>query len=249
MMDAAGVNAAVLVSPRVYGSDHRYSLAAAANYPGRFGVVGPVSPSTPDAEGRVRAFRDEPGGLGIRAVPMRQEDEGVDGASWRRIFAPAERAQVPVFLLAADVIDIVPGIARAYPELQIVLDHLGAIASSSFGGHASGWARLPDLLSLARFDNVALKCSNVPSLSRSRFPFEDVWPHLHAILEAFGPERLIWGSDITVHPDDLSYAQAVDYLLLSEQLSAHEKELVLGGSLRRILRWPREARPSASPDC
>jgi hypothetical protein len=40
----------------------------------------------------------------------------------------------------------------------------------------------------------------------------------------------------------------VDYLRLSEQLSAHEKELILGGSLRRILRWPREAKPPAMID-
>jgi L-fuconolactonase len=248
MMDATGVHAAVLVSPRVYGSDHRYSFAAAANHPDRFGVVGPLSPSVPGVEERVRAFRHQPGGLGIRAMPIGQEDEGIGGASWRRIFGPAERAQVPVFLLAADIIDIVPGIARAYPDLQIVLDHLGAIASSSVGGQATGLGRLPDLLALAQLDNVALKCSNVPSLSRNGFPFRDVWPRLHAILEAFGPERLIWGSDITVHPDDLTYAQSVDYLRLSEQLSAHEKELVLGGSLRRILRWPREAKPPAMID-
>jgi predicted TIM-barrel fold metal-dependent hydrolase len=176
-------------------------------------------------------------------VPIGLDDESIGGVSWRRIFAPAERAEVPVFLLAADVIDIVPAIARAYPNLQIVLDHLGAIASS-VGGRANGWGRLPDLLALARFDNVALKCTNVPSLSPNRYPFEDVWPHLHAVLEAFGPERLIWGSDITVHPDDLTYGQSVDYLRLSDQLSAHEKELVLGASLRRILRWPRKSGPS-----
>jgi predicted TIM-barrel fold metal-dependent hydrolase len=243
MMDAAGVDAAVLVSPRVYGSDHRYSFAAAANHPGRFGVVGPLSPSTPDVEERVRTFRHHPGGLGVRAVPIGPDDEGIGGVSWRRIFAPAERAEVPVFLLAPDVIDVVPGIARAYPDLPIVFDHLGAVASSSVGGVARGLERMPDLLALARFDNVALKCSNVPSLSRNTFPFEDVWPHLHAILGAFGAERLIWGSDITVHPDDLTYAQSVDYLRLSDQLSAHEKELLLGASLRRILRWPREAKP------
>jgi predicted TIM-barrel fold metal-dependent hydrolase len=245
-MDEAGVGAAVLVSPRVYGSDHRYSFAAADEYPDRFGVVGPLSPSTPDVEERIRTFRQQPGGLGVRAVPIGGKDEGIGGPSWRRVFAPAEQAGVPVFLLAPDVIEIVPAIARAYPGLQIVLDHLGSVASSSVGGGARGLARVPDLLKLAEFDSVTLKCTNVPSLSNTGFPFNDLWPHLHAILEAFGPERLMWGSDITIHPDDLTYAQSLGYLQLSDQLSTHEKELILGASLRRILRWPNKTEPQSS---
>jgi predicted TIM-barrel fold metal-dependent hydrolase len=97
---------------------------------------------------------------------------------------------------------------------------------------------LPDLLALARFGNVAVKCTNAPSLSHEGYPFADLWPHLHAVLAAFGPERTMWGSDITMHLGDVTYAQAVDYVRQSDQLSESEKALVLGRTLRRILRWP-----------
>jgi hypothetical protein len=196
---------------------------------------GGTDPHVPSATGRAR-----------RSGGADRGDEGNSGPSWRRVFAPAEQAGVPVFLLAPDVIDIVPATARAYPDLQIVLDHLGAVASSSVGDGARGLARVPDLLKLAQFDNVALKCTNVPSLSTTGFPFNDIWPHLHAILEAFGPECLMWGSDITVHPDDLTYAQSLGYLQLSDQFSTNEKDLILGASLRRILRWPRKTEPLSS---
>ncbi len=49
----------------------------------------------------------------------------------------------------------------------------------------------------------------------------------------------MWGTDITVHLDQLTYCEAVDYMRRSDQLSENEKEeLVLGRTLRRVLRWP-----------
>jgi predicted TIM-barrel fold metal-dependent hydrolase len=238
MMDDARVDAALLVSSWVYGSDHSYALEAASASPARFGVVGPVDPTLPDVGERVRTFREHAGALGIRVVERRGVTVPLGDSGWDEVFRPAEEAGVPVFLLGPQVISSVPGIARAHPELQLVLDHLGGIASSSVGPSASGIARLPELLSLAQYDNVALKCTNVPTLSRAGYPFADLWPLLHAVLSAFGPERTMWGSDITMHRGDLSYSEAVGYIRETTELSESEKTLVLGASLRRILDWP-----------
>ena len=61
MMDAIGVDAALLTSPSPYGNDHSYAFDAADRFPGRFGVVGPIKePESADVEDRVRAFKAEP---------------------------------------------------------------------------------------------------------------------------------------------------------------------------------------------
>ena len=54
---------------------------------------------------------------------------------------------------------------------------------------------------------------------------------------AFGPERVAWGSDITRDGITHTYAEAVAYLLETDELDDAEKELLLGMSLRRLLAW------------
>jgi predicted TIM-barrel fold metal-dependent hydrolase len=119
-----------------------------------------------------------------------------------------------------------------------VIDHLGTI---TLDPSVERIKMLLDLIALAEFDNIAVKCTEAPSLSRGEYPFEDLWPHLHRVLDAFGPERVMWGTDITQHFGELSYCEAVDYIRRTDELSPHEKELILGKSLRKILRWPAPA--------
>jgi L-fuconolactonase len=235
MMYAVGVDAALLTSPMVYGWDHRYAFDAAARHPGKFGVVGPLGPTTPNLEERVRTFRDQPGGVGVRVVVLPGTEGGLNAEGYVRIFATAERADVPIFVAGTGLLRSVPDVARAYPNLQLVIDHLGLL---TFLKDVDRFAMLPDLLALAEFDNVAVKCTAAPDMSKESYPFLDLWPHLHRVLDAFGPERVMWATDITQHFHQLTYCEAVDYMRRTDQLSESEKEFVLGKTLRRVLRWP-----------
>lgn len=95
-------------------------------------------------------------------------------------------------VLAAEVV------ARSNPDLQLIVDHLG-IAQPHGAQELAGdpFARLDELLSLAQYPNVAVKVSRVPTLSREAYPYADMWPHLHKVLDAFGPEHVMWGSDFS----------------------------------------------------
>jgi hypothetical protein len=88
--------------------------------------------------------------------------------------------------------------------------------------------------------NVAVKLSAAPTLSQRPFPFDDLWPSLHAIVNAYGPERVMWGSDWTRALPVVSYRDQVRFITGTNELSAADKELIMGQSLRRQLRWPRE---------
>jgi predicted TIM-barrel fold metal-dependent hydrolase len=69
------------------------------------------------------------------------------------------------------------------------------------------------------------------------FPFvEPVPPFLDWAYDAFGPQRLMWGSDQTVFDHD--YGETIDVIRATDELSAGEKAQILGGSLRRVWDWP-----------
>jgi L-fuconolactonase len=235
MMDAVGVGCGLLASSLIYGTDHSYAFAAAKQFPGRFGVVGPVTPDMPDLDECIARFRDTPAAVGVRVV-VNPDREFLETEGARRIFALAEKAEVPTFVWVVTTrLHALADIASSFPNLLLVIDHLGMRGAPD---PADRLAKLPNLLALAKFDNVAVKCSGAAILSTQPYPFADLWPHLHQVIDAFGAERVMWGSDITQHMHHHTYAEAVDYMRRTDEISESEKELIMGQTARRLLRLP-----------
>ena len=85
----------------------------------------------------------------------------------------------------------------------------------------------------------AVKISWPPTLSRQRYPFDDIWPMVHRILEAFGLERSMWGSDFTRVAELHDYQEALDFVRETNELSPADKEQLLVRTTREIFRWPK----------
>jgi predicted TIM-barrel fold metal-dependent hydrolase len=66
---------------------------------------------------------------------------------------------------------------------------------------------------------------------------------LRRAIDAFGADRIMWASDYTQARTEMgiTWAQALYYVLESDQLSETEKEWLLGGSVRKALHWPKAA--------
>ncbi|HET9154877.1 MAG TPA: amidohydrolase family protein, partial [Solirubrobacterales bacterium] len=79
-----------------------------------------------------------------------------------------------------------------------------------------------------------VKCSGAAALSAEPYPFADLWPHLHALLEAFGLERVMWGSDATRTAPLHTYRDALNHFTETAELTAAEKEQLLGGTARKL---------------
>jgi predicted TIM-barrel fold metal-dependent hydrolase len=60
------------------------------------------------------------------------------------------------------------------------------------------------------------------------------------VIDTFGAERVMWGSDFTQHREELTYEQALDYVRLTSELADDEKELILGKGAQRLVGWPAE---------
>jgi predicted TIM-barrel fold metal-dependent hydrolase len=135
---------------------------------------------------------------------------------------------MPVALLGSGLLQALPQIAQRHPRLKLIIDH--------FGRPDKTWSNLPDLLATAKSPNVALKASGGPSYSAEAYPYRDIQGHIRKLYDAFGPERMFWGTDITRMP--CSWRQCVTHF--TEELpwlSARDKELIMGRALCNWLGW------------
>ncbi|MBN7794284.1 amidohydrolase family protein [Microbacterium esteraromaticum] len=108
----------------------------------------------------------------------------------------------------------VTALAESVPDLPIVLDHLGkpSVGSASAPlAPGENWRR--DLAALARHPQVFCKLSGLPAETGGVWTDAQITPFLDVALEAFGPDRLMWGSDWPVS----SIADGSDYVVGSRQ--------------------------------
>ncbi len=231
-MNRAGVARAVVVPPSWEGDRNDVALAAAAAHPDRFAVMGRFPIEARSEAHRLPAWRDQPGMLGVRVTLHRSPwlDAGEVDWFWRE----AELAGLPVMVYAPGRARALGAVAARHPGLPLVVDHL-AIPVDAVGDAA--FAELGDVLALARHPNVAVKASALPCHSRERYPFGDLHAHLRRVFDAFGPSRILFGTDYSRLP--CSYEDAIR--LFSDALdflSASDRAEILGGAAARWLRWP-----------
>jgi predicted TIM-barrel fold metal-dependent hydrolase len=244
-MDVVGVQHAV-IAPR---HDLAFAEAGPRRHPDRLSRVVMVDHLAPDVDEAVARAMAEPGVVALRAAVVDYAgDRGAEdlrAGAYDALFSAAERHDAPLFLLAPGHPEALGPVARAHPGLRMIVDHLGLRQYPPLSMDADPWEKLAGLLSLAEFDNVYVKVCGAGLLSGEPYPHADVWPRLHEVLAAFGVERCVWASDFTrlrmvpdTEPWAGTYAESLDLYRDSDQLSAAEKELLLGGSLRRLLAWP-----------
>lgn len=125
---------------------------------------------------------------------------------------------------------------RALPDSMFVLDHLSKppIASGELEPWASG------VRSLAAEPNTFCKLSGmVTEADPASWTVESLRPYADVVLEAFGPSRMMFGSDWPVSLLAATYAQVADAATeLVGQLSSDEQDEVLGGTAARFYRLP-----------
>jgi L-fuconolactonase len=235
MMDQVGVTTTLLTSPWLYGSDHSYAFDSAEQFPGRFVVVGPYDLPLADPATALALFRAREHALGPRiflASPSQPDSGAVPPDAVDGLLAAAADLGVPVFVSPIGRLDELARAARAFPEVILVLDHAGLWLPAPVERR---WELLPAVLELASYPNIMVKCSALPELSTMKYPYPDLWRILHPLLERFGPHRLIWGSDINQHRDQLSYAQSLDYIRDSSEISGADRAQILGANAARLL--------------
>jgi predicted TIM-barrel fold metal-dependent hydrolase len=234
-MADAGVDRAVLVPPAWIGNRNDAALRAAHRHPERFAVMGRLPLNELGSRDRLDEWTFLPGMLGVR-LNFRVEPHRSwlhDGtADW--IWPQAEALGLAVMVFAPHDLPRIGAIAAAHPGLRITLDHLGL--SSGARGEAA-FAEQASLLGLAALPNIAVKASALPCVATDAYPYPSVHDHLRRVFDAFGPQRLFWGSDLTRLP--CSYRQAVTMFAEAlPWLHGADLEQVMGRAICAWLGWP-----------
>jgi L-fuconolactonase len=237
-MDAVGVDAAIIVSTfNLYRYDPAYALEVHATYPDRFRVVKPVDVTDPAIHEVVADWARTKGAVGVRIMlrdelPSDPSDPGVN-----RAFAAAGRHGLPVNFLCWGRLDDGTELVRRNPDTVIVIDHLGLLQPNEPPALTEPWADLPKLLALAAYPNTRVKISGACTLSRQPYPYDDIWDPILRIIDAFGIDRCMWGTDWTRTSGMLSYEQGVSPFRLTTRLSDGDKSKLMGGTLERVYNW------------
>jgi L-fuconolactonase len=241
-MDRAGVDVSILVPPSFDGDRNDYAIEAARKHPGRFAVMGRVALQSGRTD--LSGWTEQPGMLGVRLTFHRDEDRPwlTDGtADW--FWPEAERHGIPVMVHAPERISAVREIAIRHPGLTIIYDHM-AFARETMDGR--GIERVQELVPLAALPNVFVKVSALPCYSTEPYPFNNLREPLRRAIDAFGPQRSFWGSDITRVPDTCSYRQTVTHFTEElDFLSGEDLEWIMGKGLARCLNHDWASSPSA----
>jgi len=245
---AAGVTATVVVQTVTDPDETPELLALAAASDLIAGVVGWADLESAGLADALAALSEQPGGhllRGIRHPILIEEDP-----DWlRRPAVLAGLAAVGAAGLRYDLLlppDILPAAAEAgaaCPGLMFVLDHLG---NPSVGARPDElW--MTDIRRLAALPNTVCKLSGIlgepppagagPAGRDRRDGVAHLVPYYETVLAAFGPDRLMFGSDWPVCTLSASYADVVAAAeALTAGLSPIERAAVLGGTARRVYR-------------
>lgn len=225
-----GITGCVVVQSDQSATETHFQLLNAAHHDFIRGVVGWVDLQAPDVVEQLAAYQEFDKLKGFRHVLQGEANRALmlTPAFRRGIAALARQGYTYDLLILPDQLLSAAQLAAAFPEQKFVLDH---IAKPRIKEQIMGdWAR--DLRTLAACDNVWCKVSGmVTEANWQHWQREDFRPYLDVVFEAFGPHRVMFGSDWPVCNVAGGYGRALSiaeaYL---SAFSAAEQALFWGGT-------------------
>jgi len=227
LLQANGVGGTIAVQARQDDEETAWLLELASANPFIRGVVGWVDLRSPDVERAVERLAETPRLVGLRHVVQAEPDGFLHRADFRRGLAAVERSGLVYdILIYARQLPEAVRFAGEFSRQRFVLDHLGK-PDVRAGGRQEWQRRLEDLAALP---HVWCKLSGlVTEADWHTWTPAQLRPYLDAALEAFGPARVMFGSDWPVCTIAASYDQVA--ALVRDAIadySADEQSQILG---------------------
>lgn len=237
LLEAAGVDYTVIVQTVSDVQETREFLHIAAETDFVAGVVGWVDLTNPDIDQTLRSLKDRPDGhylVGIRHQVHDERDPDYlrRGAVQQGISAIGAADLVYDLLLKPPYIDAAVACASALPDVRFVIDHIAKpdIAHDGF----AHWAR--KMAPFADMPHVFCKLSGmVTEANWESWTPETLKPYIAQVMEWFGEDRVMFGSDWPVCTLAGSYQQVIDALRYGlGDVSPETEAKIFGGN---AIRW------------
>jgi L-fuconolactonase len=238
LLDRSGFEGCVAIQARQTLEETRWLLSLADGNDFVRGVVGWVDLRSMQLADQLSEFTRNPKLVGVRHIVQAEpDDEFMLRTDFRRGIA-----QLAGFGLAYDIL-VYPRQLRAaarlagqFPEQRFVLDHIAKplIAQAAL----EPWST--DIRALAQLPNVCCKVSGMVTEGRwDGWRPQDFDPYLDVVFDAFGPDRIMIGSDWPVCTVAAAYESTMrivaDYIA---PLRQEQKDAILGGNCARFYRLP-----------
>jgi len=186
-----GVNRVVLVEMSFYGTDNSYLLHAIKSYPGVFSGIAVVDYDSPELESEMMRLRS----LGVRGFRVNRGNRGADWLETQNMQSfwqhAAEKRMAICPLIDSESIPALDRMCARFPATVVVVDHMARIG---IDGHVRP-ETVQSLCKLAQHPGAHVKVSAFYALGKKQYPYTDLVPMIHALYDAYGPGRLMWGSD------------------------------------------------------
>jgi predicted TIM-barrel fold metal-dependent hydrolase len=232
LMHASGVDRTVIIQVIFYKWDNSYLADVLKRYPNYFRGVARVNPEDPAAPDHLSHLMQQPGFHGVRISPAADASgDWFRGPLMPPLWRRANDLKVPMTVLAP--VTRMPDAAKLiekYPELTVVIDHM---ADSPLNQPQE----LDKLIALERYPKVYVKISHSWSLSSQPYPYLDSQRQIKRLYDAFGPRRLMAGTDWPLVEKYCTYAQAIDIARKHiDFLNAEDKRWICGLTALQV--WP-----------
>ncbi len=242
LLTAAGLDASIAVQARSCEAETRALLALAQQSSNSeapiVGVVGWLDLCATDLEAQLERYAAEPLLVGLRHIVQDEPDDRfLDRPDFRRgVRAAARHGLVYDVLVYPRQLPAAVSFATALEDVPLVLDHCAKPPLALGHGTPEMLAWESGLRELARRPNVACKVSGLVTEADWRaWRAEDVLRAVDVALEAFGPERILYGSDWPVALLAAPYAEVHDLATrAAEGLSSAERAAFFGGNAARV---------------
>lgn len=203
-------------------------------HPRVVGAIAASRPESPDFAAQLDRIAAIPGVRGMRRILHTLPDELSQTALFRENIRRLSRHRLTFDIcVRADQLPIGMALARACPDVQFILDHCGVpkVADKELDpwrGYIGDMARLP---------NVAAKVSGIVAYAGPNWTVDDLRPFAEHVIESFGWDRVVWGSD---HPVCTLTANLTRWVEATTQIisgaSEDEKARLLHRNAERIYR-------------
>lgn len=233
-LNACGVEKSIFVQTQHDLAENRWVLKLAEENDFIAGVVGWVDLASEDCEAQLAEFKDHPKFVGIRHVVQDEpNDDFIVQPDVVRGLKVLQKHGVPYDLLFfTQHLKHAATLGAELPELPMVINHLAKPKIKD--QITAGW--IDDLKAAAKFPNMYCKLSGmVTEANWEDWQPSDLKPYVEAALEAFGPERCMYGSDWPVCELAGSYQRVYDALVeVLGSISESERAAIFGGTAAKF---------------
>jgi L-fuconolactonase len=236
-MDALGIDGAIIVSTyTTYRYDSSYAEEVHARHPDRFALVKPVDPADAAVAETIAEWARHPGAVGLRIMLAFADTTDASDPGLNLVLKEGARLGLPVNMFATRHLDAAYDLIARNPDSVVVIDHVG-LPQTHLRDETDVWTDLPKVLKIATLPNARIKLSGAGTMSNEPFPFNDLWDPLLRIIDAYGTDRCMWGTDWTRALKYLNYEEAVEYFRTSSHLSHSDRAMLMGGATERTYGW------------